>query len=129
MNERLPLPVGAEPVEQARLCGRRPEGPVIVSYVGDTPWDAHHVHCESGKRYRWGWSENLELAIVVRPGVDAMDAFRGCYWPADSQHLTTVIDIEGRKVSHIVQMLPRPRLWHLLDVSGYFPEESYANHP
>lgn len=128
MSDRLPLPTGAAPIEQARLSGRKPVAPVIVSYVGDTPWDAHHVFCRSGVRYRWGWSENLELAIVVKPGVDAMDAIRGCYWPADSQHLTAVIDIHGRKVSYIVQMLPKPRLWHLLDVSEYFPEESHAHH-
>jgi hypothetical protein len=119
-----PVPAGAEVIERARRAGKRPDGAVIVSYVGPTPWDAHHVHCESGKRYRWGWSEELQLAIVVEPGVDAMDAIRGCFWPTNPHHLTTIIDIKQRMVSYVLDLLPSPKLWPLRDVSGYFPEGS-----
>lgn len=119
-----PVPVGAEVIERARRAGKRPDGAVIVSYVGPTPWDVHHVHCESGKRYRWGWSEDLQLAIVVEPGIDAMDAIRGCFWPTNPRHLTTIIDIKQRMVSYVLDLLPSPRLWPLRDVSGYFPEGS-----
>lgn len=126
MNDRAPLPAGAGAIEQARARGLRPADAVIVSYVGVTPWDAHHVFCESGRRYRWGWSQDLELAIVVVPGIDAMDAFRGCFWPTNARCFTTVIDIERKQVASIVRMLPKPVLWHLADVSDYFPDESHA---
>lgn len=119
-----PVPAGAEVIDRARQAGKRPDGAVIVSYVGPTPWDAYHVHCESGRLYRWGWSEDLELAIVVEPGIDAMDAIRGCFWPANPRTLTTIIDIKQRLVSYIVRLLPEPQLWHLRDVSAYFPEGS-----
>lgn len=128
MKNPLPLPRGAELIERARARGLKPAGAVIVSYVGDTPWDADHVYCESGKRYRWAWSENLELVIVVEPGVDALDAFRGCFWPANPAHLTTVIDIQKKQVAFITEMLPKPVLWRRSDVSDYFPEEAYALH-
>lgn len=126
MSDLPSLPCGAEVIEQARARGLRPADAVIVSYVGGTPWDAHHVFCESGHRYRWGWSEDLELAIVVAPGIDAMDAFRGCYWPANAKSFTTVIDIERKQVASIVRMLPTPVLWHRADVSDYFPRNPCA---
>lgn len=128
MSDQIPLPSGAAVIERARQRGLKPADAVIVSYVGITPWDAYHVFCESGRRYRWGWSEDLELAIVVAPGIDAMDAFRGCFWPANAKCFTTVIDIERKQVASIVRMLPEPVLWHRADVSDYFPEEAYALH-
>jgi hypothetical protein len=120
---RLPLPDGALPIEQARERGQKPAGSVIVSYVGPTPWDAPHVFCESGLRYRWAWSEELPLVIVTAPGIDAGDAIRGCYWPTNPREFTTLIDIERRHVAFIVRLLPKPVLWHLTDVSEYFPGE------
>lgn len=128
MSGLLPIPAGADVIEQARQRGLKPADAVIVSYVGETPWDAHHVFCESGRRYRWGWSEELELVIVVAPGIDAMDAFRGCYWPTNAKCFTTVIDIVRKRVAYIVRMLPAPVLWHRVDVTEYFPEETYALH-
>jgi hypothetical protein len=128
MIDCLPVPAGAAVIERARAQGLRPADAVIVSYAGDTPWDAHHVFCESGRRYRWGWSEDLELVIVVAPGIDATDAFRGCFWPANAGCFTTVIDIERKQVASIVRMLPKPVLWHRADVSDYFPEEPHALH-
>lgn len=127
-DERQPLPRGAEQIERARQQGLRPAGPIVVSYVGWTPWATHHVFCESGKRYRWGWSEELELVVVVAPGIDAMDAIRGCFWPTNPRHLTTIIDIEQQMVSYILDLLPSPKLWHLRDVSAYFPKEQHAIH-
>lgn len=129
MIARNPLPTGASVIEQARQRGLKPADAVIVSYVGVTPWEAHHVFCESGRRYRWGWSQDLELAIVVAPGIDATDAFRGCFWPTNAKCFTTVIDIERKQVASIVRMLPKPVLWPRADVSDYFPEEAYALHP
>lgn len=87
-----------------------------------TPWQGHHVHCESGKRYDWDWSEDLELVIVVSPEVDAWNAICGCFWPTNARCFTTLIDIESKLVSYIVALLPEPKLWHLRDVTEYFPE-------
>lgn len=127
-TRRHPLPRGAAPIEHARTRGLRPADAVIVSYVGPTPWDAHHVFCDSGQRYRWGWSEGLELAIVVAPGIDAMDAICGCFWPTNPHRLTTIIDIKQQLVSYVIDLKPVPSLWPIRDVSAYFPEDQYAVH-
>lgn len=117
-----PLPPGAHPIAQARQQGLKPDGDVIVSFVGLTPWLAPHVFPKTGIQYDWDWSEELPLVIVMKPGIDASDAIRGCYWPANPRQLLTLIDIESRHVSYVVEMLPKPKLWHLKDVSEYFPE-------
>lgn len=127
-GQQKPLPDGALPIAQARQRGLKPAGNVIVSYVGPTHWDAHHVFCESGVRYEWAWSEGLPLTIVVKPDINAMDAIKGCFWSLYflSVGYPRIIDIEQRLVSHAVQLVPEPVLWHLKDTSEYFPEDSSA---
>jgi hypothetical protein len=122
----LPLAYGAHRVAQARREGMRPADPIIVSYVGPTPWQGVHVLCESGKAYDWAWSEDLTVAIVMAPGIDAMGAIRGCFWPCKADAYLTLIDIEKHLVSYVVAMHPKPKLWHLKDVSEYFPQEPVA---
>jgi len=126
-SEHLPLPSCAHQIEQARKQRLRPAGNVIVSFVGLTPWDGYHVHCESGKRYRWAWSEDLPLVIVMKPGIDAGDAIRGCFWPANAHTLLTLIDIERQRVSFVTALLPKPVLWHRKNVTDYFPSEQTWN--
>lgn len=117
-----PLPPGAWPIANVRAQGYRPAKPVIVTFVGETPWDGEHVHCESGKSYDWAWSEDLPLMIVMAPGIDISDALRGCFWPT-TMSLLTLVDIENERVSHVLDLIPKPKLWHLADVSEYFPKE------
>lgn len=127
MNTPLPLPRGAARIAEARARHQKPAGAVIVSFVGDTPWDAYHVHCEPGKRYRWDWSELLRLVIVVAPGIDASDAIRGCFWPENPSDFLTLIDIQRQQVSCVIRLLPKPVLWHRKDVSDFFPETATCN--
>lgn len=117
----LPMPNNAWEIERVRKQGYRPASTVIVSYLGETEWQGPHVFCESGKRYAWDWSRDLSIVIVLCPGVDATDAIRGCFWPM-APNLLTLIDVERMAVAHVLGLLPKPRLWHLADVSAYFPE-------
>lgn len=116
-----PFPRGAGEIARARKSGFRPAQPVIVTYVGDTEWDGVHVHCESGQRYDWAWSEELPLVIAMRPGVDAMDAIRGCFWPCNAHQFLTLIDVDRKLVSYVVGLLPKPKLWPEPDVTRYWP--------
>lgn len=121
MNQRLELPHGAHPIAQARQRGLKPADGVLVSFVGPTPWQAHHVFAESGKRYDWSWSDGLQIHVVLKPGIDATDAINNLFDPFNTEHLLGVIDIERKAVSFVVTMNP-PTLWHRADVSDYFPE-------
>lgn len=127
MTVHPPIPNGAQPIAQARQRGLKPAGYVIVSYVGHTPWDAHHVYCESGEKYQWDWSKELPLTIVMAPGIDAGDAIRGCFWPTNSKQLLTLIDIERKQVSFVIELIPKPKLWHRKEVFDYFPETATCN--
>lgn len=127
MNSQLPIPTGAHAIAKARQQGLKPAGEVIVSYVGHTPWDAHHVFCESGIKYQWEWSKELPLVIVMAQGIDASDAIRGCFWPTNPRELLTLIDIEREQVSYVIDLIPKPKLWHRKDVSDYFPEAVTCN--
>lgn len=126
-RQGLPMPGGAWPIAQARRQGLKPAEAVIVSYVGETPWQGPHVHCDSGKAYDWAWSEGLSLVIVVANGTDATDAIRGCFWPEHHNRtgFPTLIDIENRRVAYIVRLVPKPALWHLLDTSEHFPAQAF----
>lgn len=123
------LPANAGAIASARRGGLKPAKPVIVSYVGQTCWDGEHVHCESGQRYDWAWSEGLQIVIATAPGIDTRDAIFGTFWPLHFMACgyPTLIDVECQKVAHIVALIPKPTLWPVRDVSGYFPKESACN--
>lgn len=122
---RHPLPDGAWPIAKARQQGLRPDGAIIVSFVGPTPWEGVHVFCEGGQQYDWNWSENLWLTIVTEPGIDVTDAINGCFWPENTKEMLTLIDIERQQVFDIPRVLPRPVLWPR-DSSAHFPAEEFA---
>ncbi len=127
MSYGLKPPPGAASVIESRERMDFREGPVIVSYVGTTPWDAPHVHCTSGQDYDWEWAWGLELCVVLKPGVNARDAILNCFQRCTLDRFLTLIDIERKLVSYVVCLMPE-RVWHLRDVSAYFPEPACATH-
>lgn len=126
MTSQLPLPSGAQPIAEARQRGQKPAEGIFVSYVGLTPWDAHHVLPEPGKLYDWSWGLGLQIHIVVKPGIDAKDAIHNLYDPFNPDWLLGIIDIERKAVSFVLSMNP-PKLWHRTNVSDYFPETAQCN--
>lgn len=120
MSARLPIPQGAWSIAQARQQCLRPADGILVSFVGPTPWDAHHVFPESGKRYDWSWAEGLEIQIVLKPGIDATDAINNLFDPMNKT-LLRLIDIERKQVSDVCALLPKPVLWPR-HIGDYFPE-------
>lgn len=119
------LPIGAGEIVRARLAGMKPALPVIVSFVGVTPWEGQHVFAKPGKAYDWGWTEGLQVAIVTGKGRDPTDAIRGCFWPehVHKAGYPTLIDVDLEAVSHVVATLPRIQLWHE-SPELYFPKEN-----
>lgn len=117
----LPLPRNASAIAAARQGGLRPAKPIVVSYVGDTPWDNPTVYADSGQRYDWSWAKDLEVQIVVKPGVDATDAVDSLFDPFATSYLG-LIDIERKHVSFVVSLDP-PVLWPMRDTTDYFPTE------
>lgn len=126
MNANLPLPQGALPIAQARQRGLKPAGGILVSFVGPTPWDAHHVFAESGQSYDWDWSVGLEIHVVLKPGIDAIDAINHLYDPFNTT-LLGLIDIERKRVSYVSSLVPKPVLWHRKYVGDFFPETITCN--
>ncbi len=122
MSAHLPIPQGAWPIAQARQQSLKPADGILVSFVGPTPWDAHHVFPESGKRYDWSWAAGLEIHVVVKPGIDATDAINSLYDPFNTQTLLGLIDIERKQVSYVCALLPEPVLWPRRYVGDFFPE-------
>ncbi len=122
-----PIPPGAHQIAQARQRGLRPACDVIVSFVGQTPWDGVHVFPKPGISYDWEWSEHLPITIVLAPGIDAWSAIAGCFWPTDPDRFLRLIDIERKSVAHVISLIPKPVLWHCRDVKDYFTEEELCN--
>jgi hypothetical protein len=126
MSANLPLPQGAWPIAKARQQGLKPADGILVSFVGPTPWDAHHVFAESGKSYDWSWAVGLEIHIVLEPGVDAQDAINHLYDPFNTT-LLGLIDIERKQVSYVCCLLPKPVLWHRKNAGDFFTETITCN--
>lgn len=91
----------AEVIAQLALCdGRFLEQPLIVSYIGATSFDGLHVYVDSGQRYDWRFAADLQLCIVVRPGVDSRrtmaDIFRA------TRPYPTLVDFDRKLVGSLV---------------------------
>jgi len=116
-----PMPRNAAPILEARLGGLKPAGTVIVSFVGDTPWDGPTVYCDSGQKYDWAWAEKLEFCVVVNPETDATDALENLFKHQSSASYLCLIDIQLQQVSYLLSLQPQ-KLWHRKVVSDFFPE-------
>lgn len=121
----MTLPRNAAPIVNARLAGKAPARGVVVSYVGETPIDAPHVYCDSGKRYDWGFLTGLQTFICARPGVNCVDAIQQLFARANVMRgYPVLIDIQNEHMAYIVAAAPL-RLWQVARGSeawaGVFP--------
>lgn len=103
----LPLPRNAGAIVQARMAGKRPELPVIVSYVGSLVTPCPVVYADSAKAYDWEFLTGLATAIAVRPGIDATNAMCGLLERME-MHYPMVFDIERRECFSLIRLQPRP---------------------
>lgn len=108
----VPLPRNARPIAQAREAGKRPAGMVVVSLIGDTPWEETTVYVDPGKRYDWRFLTGLPAAIAVRPGIDAMQTIRDVFeasLPFGGGY-PWLVDVERQQLSSVVEIAPL-KLW------------------
>lgn len=115
MSQKSWMPRNAAPILNLRLQGKAPAFGVVVSYVGDTPYQGlAHVFCDSGRRYDFGFLAGLQAIIVVRPGVDASDAIRKL-WKLYLEESTPLdgfpilVDIQTERLAWISS--DNPRAW------------------
>lgn len=102
----LPLPRNAKAILAAREQHKRPELPVIVSYVGDLNTPCPVVYADSGKRYDWDFLTGLSTAIAVRDGIDATDAIRGLF-ERMSMAYPVLFDAERKQCASVVRVRPK----------------------
>lgn len=97
----LPTPRNAVAILAMRKAGTLKRGDTVVaSFVGSTTFSEPHVFCDSGKRYDWSLLSGLQLAIVVKPGVDAEHAMRAAL--ELTEPYPTLVDVERQIVGSIV---------------------------
>ena len=61
----LPYPTNGYVIEQNRLKGLRPSGPLIVALNGDPHLDNATVYANPGQSYNWRWVKGLPSVIVL----------------------------------------------------------------
>lgn len=87
--------------------------PLVVSFVGDTDWPNPTVYVDGGKRYDWSFVKGLDTIIVVRPGIDSLDAVRQILAHTDTlKGLPVVIDVEHQEVACVIEG-PPVQLWQV----------------
>lgn len=101
------MPSGARAIVKARTAGQKPADGVIVSFVGQTDLEGHHVFARSGEVYDWRFLRGLDVSIVVKAGVDARDAMRRIF----SETLPTtgypwIVDTERKELAYLVRTKP-----------------------
>lgn len=107
----LPLPRNARAAQTAR----DQRTPLLVSFIGDTPWQAPTVYCDSGVRYDWDFIKGLHVVVAVREGVDSSDALRAIFDHSDVIRIgyPVLIDVDTQEVACIVENNPL-RLWQMI---------------
>ena len=94
---------------------RERDEPLVVSFVGDVPWQNETVYCDSGRRYAWDFIRGLHVVVVVRPGVDALDALRSILERTDvvsGSSYPVLVDVDAKEVAFIVDGRP-VALWQI----------------
>jgi hypothetical protein len=93
---------------RAAQWAREQELPLVVSFVGDTPWSNPTVYCDSGVRYAWDFMAGLHAVLVVKPGVDARHAMREILMRSDLIRVgyPVLVDVESQEVACIVDGNP-----------------------
>lgn len=91
---------------------------LVASFVGDTPWQAPTVYCDSGKSYDWESARGLHVIIAVKPGIDARNAMREILQRADTikTGYPMLVDVERQEVACIVDGVSAQQpiqLWHV----------------
>jgi len=100
------LPRNASQILLARQRdGMRPDLPVIVSFVGSLPeYENPKVFADPGVDYDWRFLFDLEVLIVVRPGIDCKAAIEAIF--AVARLYPTLVDIERKSAASILETKP-----------------------
>lgn len=106
----LPKPRNAQAAQLARDRGV----PLLVSFIGDTPWAAPTVYADSGKRYAWSFIAGLHVVVVVRAGVDSTDALRSIFDHTDlvETGYPVLIDVDTQEAACVHENNPL-KLWQM----------------
>lgn len=96
--------------------------PLVVSFIGDTEWSNPTVYCDSGKRYDWSFLEGphtpwgsfagLHTVIVVKPGVETLDALPQILARMAGIDYPVLVDVEHQKVACVIEG-PPVQLWQV----------------
>lgn len=81
----------------------KPGETVIASFIGSTNFAEPHVFCGSGVRYDWRFLRGLQVAIVVKPGIDAQHAMRSVF--ELTEPYPTLVDVERQVVGSLVDRI------------------------
>jgi hypothetical protein len=106
LNRRLALPRNLR-----NLTGVERGSTLVVSFIGSTDFRNPTVFADSGAQYDWGFTRDLHVSILVKPGVDCTHALREIYQASSLLHgYPQLVDVEQQHLACIVGADPL-KLW------------------
>jgi hypothetical protein len=102
------LPSGARRILDARLAGKRPADPVVVSFMGRLPWDFEPVVYAGRGPHDWRWLRGLQAMVVVEPGAEVRADLEAIV--AEAAPYVTLVEPERRRAASILSLRP-VELW------------------
>jgi hypothetical protein len=84
---------------------------VLVSLCGDTGiWDNRHVvFADPGQAYDWTGLRRLQVAVIVRKGVDALPTVKAL-WDIAEPYIA-ICDADTGDEAAVLSLYPKLRLW------------------
>lgn len=98
------LPPGARKILDARMAGKRPADPVVISFMGRLPWDFEPVVYAGRGRYDWRFLRGLMVQVFVAPGADVRDQLAAIVEQA-APHVS-LVEPERRMAASIIDLRP-----------------------
>ena len=101
---------------RAAEVARENQLPLVISFIGDTPWTNPTVYCDPGKRYDWSFvsSLNEHTIIAVKTGAVLLDALRSILLRTDTLEIgyPVLLDVDLQEVACVVPGPPMS-LWQV----------------
>lgn len=98
------LPPGARRILDARMAGKRPADPVVISFMGRLPWDFEPVVYAGRSAYDWRFLRGLPTQVFVAPGADVRDQLAAIV--AEAAPYVSLVEPERKRIASILSLRP-----------------------
>lgn len=112
-RSKLEAPRNMRAAQQANQQGV----PLVVSFVGDSPWQSPVIYCDGGVRYDWSWIPEMvkHTVIVTRPAIDIRHAAAAILGLTDTLLIgyPILVDVESKEVACVIESMHGFLLWQV----------------